>query len=148
LGTIPAIALNSTKKAQKMSSLNELHKDHKTWLGELDFYQDEIKFFQQKLFTAILDNDHSPMTEEHVQEYRDLFFLTLKRIDDARHLILRHEMMIKREGRESFDPNHDHDHLREQMAHQGVCKPPYLSLGTCFGDEWGILDPCLNCNGN
>jgi hypothetical protein len=117
LGTIPAIALNSTKKAQKMSSLNELHKDHKTWLGELDFYQDEIKFFQQKLFTAILDNDHSPMTEEHVQEYRDLFFLTLKRIDDARHLILRHEMMIKREGRESFDPNHDHDHLREQMAH-------------------------------
>jgi hypothetical protein len=100
-----------------MSNLNELHKVHTAWLGKLDFFQDEIKFFQNKLFTAILENDHSPMTEEHVAEYRELFFLNLKRIDDIRHLILRHEMMIKREGRESFDKAHDHDHLAEQMQH-------------------------------
>lgn len=100
-----------------MSNLNELHKDHLNWLGQLDFYQDEIKFFQKKLFTAILSVDHSLITEEHVAEYRELFFLTLKRIDDLRHLILKHELMIKREGRESFDKEHDHGHVHEQMEH-------------------------------
>lgn len=100
-----------------MSNLNELHKDHLHWLAELDFFQDEIKFFQKRLFTAILENDHSPITEEHVAEYRELFMLNLKRIDDLRHLILRHEMMIKKEGRESFDNHHDHDHVKEQIQH-------------------------------
>jgi hypothetical protein len=100
-----------------MSNLNALHKDHIHWIADLDFYQDEIKFFQKKLFTAILENDHTPMTEEHVNEYRELFMLNLKRIDDLRHLILRHELMIKKEGRESFDNNHDHDHIKEQMTH-------------------------------
>ena len=100
-----------------MSTLNQLHKEHTTWLGELDFFQDEIKFFQNKLFTALLEKDHSLINEEHITEYRELFFLSLKRIDDIRHLILRHEMMIKREGRESFDKNHDHAHVAEQMSH-------------------------------
>ncbi len=100
-----------------MSTLNRLHQEHTTWLGDLDFFQDEIKFFQNKLFSALLEKDHSLINEEHVTEYRELFFLTLKRIDDIRHEILRHEMMIKREGRESFDRNHNHDHLTEQMAH-------------------------------
>jgi hypothetical protein len=100
-----------------MPNLNQLHQEHTTWIGQLDFFQDEIKFFQNKLFTMILENDHSLITEEHVEEYRELFFLNLKRIDDLRHLILRHEMMIKREGRESFDKNHDHDHVAVSMAH-------------------------------
>jgi hypothetical protein len=98
-----------------MSTLNQLHKEHRTWLSNLDFFQDEIKFFQNKLFTAILENDHSLITEEHVAEYRELFFLNLKRIDDVRHLILRHEMMIKREGRESFDKGNNHEHLNTQI---------------------------------
>lgn len=111
------LALSRSKCLKAMSSLNALHKDHVHWMGQLDFYQDEIKIFQQRLFTAILEADHSVSTEEHVEEYRELFFLNLKRIDDIRHLILQHELMIKREGRESFDRNHDHDHLREQMEH-------------------------------
>ncbi|MFM2375476.1 MAG: hypothetical protein RLZZ165_573 [Bacteroidota bacterium] len=100
-----------------MMNLNQLHKDHLHWLGQIDFYQDEIKFFQKTLFTAILAEDHSPITEEHIAEYRELFFLNLKRLDDLRHLILRHEVMIKREGRESFDNLHDHGHVAEQMSH-------------------------------
>lgn len=99
-----------------MATLNELHKDHLHWLSELDFFQDEIKFFQNKLFTSILESDHGPITEEHVAEYRELFFLNLRRIDDLRHQILRHEVMIKREGRESFEKIHDHDSLRTYMT--------------------------------
>ena len=98
-----------------MSTLNELHQEHLDWLSQLDFFQDEVKFFQNRLFTIILDNDHSAMTEEHVAEYRELFFLHLKRIDDLRHLILRHERMIAKEGRESFDKEHDHAHISAQL---------------------------------
>lgn len=100
-----------------MSNLSTLHHDHQQWISQLDFFQDEIKFFQNKLFTAILENDHSPLTEEHVAEYRELFFLHLRRIDDIRHDILRHEQMIKEAGRESFGKEHDHDHVSEQMQH-------------------------------
>lgn len=98
-----------------MPSLNQLHKDHVAWLSQLDFFQDEIKFFQNRLSAAILEHDHSLVTEEHVTEYRELFFLFLKRIDDLRHLIARHEAMIRREGRESFDGDHDHAHVTLQV---------------------------------
>ena len=100
-----------------MSTLNELHQEHVAWLSQLDFFQDEIKFFQNKLFSVILENDHSLVTEEQVAEYRELFFLSLTRIDDTRHIILQHEMMIKREGRERFDKTRDHGQVAEQIVH-------------------------------
>ena len=92
-----------------MPNLNSLHQDHIAWLSRLDFFQDEIKFFQNKLFQAILEDENSIINQGMVEEYRELFFLTLKRIDDIRHDILNHEQMIKREGRENFTPPHDHE---------------------------------------
>ena len=99
-----------------MSNLNELHKEHVEWLSQLDFFQDEIKFFQNKLFQEILENEDSVINEGMVAEYRELFFLTLKRIDDIRHDILSHEQMIKEEGRESFAKAHNHDSLSKHVS--------------------------------
>ena len=99
-----------------MSNLNELHKDHVEWLSQMDFFQDEIKFFQNKLFRAILDDEGSIINEGLIAEYRELFFLTLKRIDDIRHDILAHEQMIKREGRENFESPHDHESVAQHVT--------------------------------
>ena len=34
-----------------------VHKEHKDWMGKLNFYQDEIKFFQNELYKVVQENE-------------------------------------------------------------------------------------------
>ncbi|MFT4759607.1 MAG: hypothetical protein ACI9XO_004928 [Paraglaciecola sp.] len=68
-----------------------LHQEHKDWMSKLNFYQDEIKFFQNELVLVLTKNSDNFSTIEHVAEYRDIFLKKLTLIDNLRYEIMGHE---------------------------------------------------------
>ncbi|MEO1260638.1 MAG: hypothetical protein AAFZ15_17710 [Bacteroidota bacterium] len=74
------------------------HREHKEWLSQLNFYQDEIKFFQNELLAVLhAHNDHLSIVEL-VDEYRDLLMKKLRIIDELRmHIILHEKSLVKME---------------------------------------------------
>lgn len=68
-----------------------IHKEHVEWTSKLDYYQDEIKFFQNELFQVIKANPNDFSIMEKVDEYRKLFMKKLSQIDEIRNSIFLHE---------------------------------------------------------
>ena len=68
-----------------------LHTEHKEWMSKLNFYQDEIKFFQNQLVLILTKHSDNFFTMEHVAEYRDIFLKKLTMIDNLRYEIMGHE---------------------------------------------------------
>ena len=60
------------------------HKEHKEWLSKLNFYQDEIKFFQNELLSVLHEHIDRMSIIELVDEYRDIFIKKLRQIDELR----------------------------------------------------------------
>lgn len=67
------------------------HQEHLEWLSTLNFYQDEIKVFQNQLYRVL--NEHVDLFSiiEHVDEYRRILILKIEHIDELRSKIALHE---------------------------------------------------------
>ena len=98
----------------KLSNLH--HKEHQKWLSQLDFYQDEIKIFQNELVTALHRHPNFLSIAEHVEEYRSIFLKKLGHIDEYRHRIIYLEKHLS----QHLDPNPenlwDHETLRNHVS--------------------------------
>ena len=84
-----------------------VHNEHKEWLSQLNFYQDEIKFFQNELVKVIHEHNYSFSSLETVEEYRNILLKKLGQIDEMRHVIMRHERAL------AFQPEMDSDELKD-----------------------------------
>jgi hypothetical protein len=93
---------------------NALHQEHREWLSQLDFYQDEIKIFQNELCGVIQQHPDYLHMIEHVDEYRSILLRKLQRIDDLRHTIMLHERQLVKEEPQD---EHEHDEVRSTMEH-------------------------------
>jgi hypothetical protein len=72
----------------------QYHQEHREWLLQLDFYQDQIKTFQNELMLVIQKHADLFNIIEHVEEYRAIFIKKLQRLDSLRHQIMLHEWQI------------------------------------------------------
>ncbi len=70
------------------------HQEHREWLSQLDFYQDEIRIFQQELGKVIREHPDFFRLVEHVEEYRSILMRKLERVDDLRYRISLHERQL------------------------------------------------------
>lgn len=64
------------------------NQEHRDWLSQLNFYQDEIKIFQNELLKILHKHSDYLAIIEHVEEYRAIFMRKLQHIDDLRHKLL------------------------------------------------------------
>lgn len=68
--------------------------EHRDWLSQLNFYQDEIKIFQMELLRVVHSNPNDFQTIEHVEEYRAILLKKLHHIDDLRHRLMYHQWKL------------------------------------------------------
>lgn len=70
------------------------NQQHREWLSQLNFYQDEIKIFQLELLRVVQSHPNDFPMIEHVEEYRTIFLKKLHHIDDLRHRLLYHQWQL------------------------------------------------------
>jgi len=76
---------------QQISNIHQIHRD---WLSKLDFYQDELKIFQNELAQVIRRFPKRLSMQEHVDEYRKIILKKLEHIDNYRNTISLQEVSL------------------------------------------------------
>ena len=71
----------------------DLHKDHGAWLNALDFYQDEILVFKNRLAEVSAKNSGHEVKHE-VEKYQNRFFIQKNEIDLLKHYINHSEIEL------------------------------------------------------
>lgn len=92
------------------------HQEHRDWLSQLDFYQDQVLIFQKELTEVVRKHPHLLSIIEHVDEYRKILIKKLDRIDDFRHEILRHEKLLSDMELAEGALTSDHDKVRTHLT--------------------------------
>lgn len=92
-----------------------MHKEHRNWLSQLNFYQDEIKFFQNELANVIQSHMESLSIIESVDEYKGILLKKLAHIDDLRHEISRHENAMASSPSEDSGYHGSHQKIRSRL---------------------------------
>ncbi len=94
------------------SKLFQHHQHHKIWLGQLDFYAEEIGIFFKELSHIMDVYSSSYSVIEHAEEYKRIFTKKKVLIESMRAEINRHEKQISTlEGK-----NVRQDWSHEEMA--------------------------------
>ena len=78
----------------KLRISNLQHKEHLRWLKLLDYYEDQIRIFQQELLLTFHRHTSYWSILEHVQEYRRIFLKKLESIDELRHQTILREKLL------------------------------------------------------
>ncbi len=91
------------------------HQEHNQWLSKLNFYQDEIKIFQNELMVVLHKHAGNLSIIEHIDEYRAIFLKKLGHIDDIRKQIFLLEKSLKEEMAVSPDEAWDHQEVRKEV---------------------------------
>lgn len=84
------------------------HKDHQRWLSQLNFYQDEVKIFQNTLLLVLHKHPCSLSCVEHVEEYRRILLKKLAHIDELRYKIICHEQALTDRSATAEQPEATH----------------------------------------
>ncbi|MBT8220211.1 MAG: hypothetical protein KJP00_10310 [Bacteroidia bacterium] len=100
---------------QLIENTTLMHKDHRNWLSQLNFYQDEIKFFQNELASVIQSHMGSLSIIESVDEYKGIFLKKLEKIDDLRHAIASHESSMAASYVDSEAFRKQHQEIRKRL---------------------------------
>lgn len=95
--------------------IEKLHQEHNVWLQQLDFYQDEIRFSQNRLLQVVLKHIHT-VNMETVADFRRNFLEMLGLIDECRHIIAAHEGEMAAASQNPGSKVHDHSIMRREMA--------------------------------
>ncbi|NNE30664.1 MAG: hypothetical protein HKN16_13575 [Saprospiraceae bacterium] len=90
------------------------HQEHREWLSTLDFYQDEIKFFQNELALILHANMSSMSILEHADEYKLIFRKKLETLDELRHSIVKHDGSLADNSKDDVGIDTSHDHVRKE----------------------------------
>ena len=91
------------------------HKEHKEWLSQLNFYQDEIKFFQNELLAVLHLHIDRLSIVELVDEYRDIFMKKLRQIDELRMQIVLHERLLSKMEDPKAEELWHHTEVRDKI---------------------------------
>lgn len=91
-----------------------IHKEHKAWMEQLNFYQDEIKFFQNELFNVLQENPNNFSLLDYVKEYRNIFIKKLEHLDEIRYQISEHEAKLKVSDEEDQNSK-NHNEIRDNL---------------------------------
>ncbi|MCP9768778.1 hypothetical protein EGI22_12700 [Lacihabitans sp. LS3-19] len=74
----------------------DLHEDHVEWLKALDFYQDEIMVFKNRLAEVSAKNTDLDIKKE-VEKFQNKFIIQKDEIDNLKHYIRHSEHDIEEE---------------------------------------------------
>jgi len=91
------------------------HKEHREWLSQLNFYQDQIKIFQTELAQVLHRHPKYLSILEHVNEYRRILLKKLQHIDEFRHQIILHEKRISQNLEPDTEGLWDHSEMRIEV---------------------------------
>lgn len=69
----------------------EIHQEHRQWLTDLNFYHDEIKYYQNQLAQIAARKDIDDEYHQKIINFKRRFFDTLEKIDKLRYTIYKHE---------------------------------------------------------
>lgn len=90
------------------------HQEHLEWLSKLNFYQDEIKFFQNELLSVLHEHIDRLSIVELVDEYRDIFMKKLTQIDEMRMQIILHERLLGKMEEPKAEELWHHSEVRDK----------------------------------
>jgi len=97
-----------------MKQNEEMHREHISWLQQLDFFQDEIRFFQNRLLQVVLKHIKT-VNMEHVATFRTRFLDLLRLIDECRHIIVAHEAEIAQALQTPGTKVHGHSIMSKEL---------------------------------
>jgi hypothetical protein len=103
------------KEKHLLESNEFVHQEHQQWLSQLNFYQDEIKFFQNELALVLHRNMDSLSIIEYVEEYKEILLKKLEHIDELRHDIISHEKKLKKDTNGDLGEPQPHEMVREKF---------------------------------
>ncbi|MCB9080901.1 MAG: hypothetical protein H6555_04220 [Lewinellaceae bacterium] len=92
-----------------------IHQEHQVWLSQLDFYQDEVKIFQNELAQVVRKNLTGLSVLEHVNEYRRILLKKLEAIDGFRQQISLHEKALW-ESNTPLEVEQDHGRIKNSLG--------------------------------
>lgn len=99
----------------KLQEIEFHHQEHQEWISKLNFYQDEIKIFQNELLLVLYEHPENLSLIEHVEEYRRILIQKLKRIDDLRYGIFVHERLLSQGKGISEEEEQKHFATRDEV---------------------------------
>jgi len=104
----------------KTPSYSEIHREHSTWLNTLNFYHDEIKYYQTKLAEVAAKHQYDQVHKK-ILDYKNSFFDILKDLDELRYKIYKHEHELENleelsQRTKGIRINEAHDQQRNDIA--------------------------------
>ena len=99
-------------------SYRQIHQEHRQWLTDLNFYHDELKYYQNQL-AQVAARDNEDHYHQKIVTFKRRFFDTLERIDELRYAIYKHEReLAQREQlaeRTQVHINEDHHSRHKEL---------------------------------
>jgi len=114
--------------------LSDLHFEHKVWMNELNFFEDEIQTFEHRLEELAKQNLTNREVMVELEHFQNQFIRQKDVINDLKHDIRMHEQylnkIVKANPDEVDQPKFkDHALLRERME---IFRKIYLELKSEF----------------
>ncbi|MBK7409893.1 MAG: hypothetical protein IPJ40_18700 [Saprospirales bacterium] len=116
------------------SYLSDLHCEHKVWMNELNFFEDEIMTFEHRLEELAKQNLTKREVMVELEHFQNQFILQKEVINELKHDIRMHEQYLTEVAEANptaaDQPKfQDHGNLRERME---TFRKIYLDLKTEF----------------
>ena len=92
------------------------HQEHRQWLSQLNFYEDEIKIFQKELSMIVERNPSQYSISEHAEEYNKIFRKKLKKIFQLKEQLNLHEKGLSSGKISINDELWDHEETRLNIS--------------------------------
>lgn len=109
---------SSTMTEEKTPNYSEIHQEHRQWLTTLNFYHDEIKYFQTRL-AEMASRDDEDQFHQKIINFKASFFDMLQKIDELRYSIYKHEKKVVSEyelsKRTRVSINDDHHSKKNEI---------------------------------
>ncbi|GIV34133.1 MAG: hypothetical protein KatS3mg031_1668 [Chitinophagales bacterium] len=101
--------------------LSDLHFEHRLWLNELKFFNDEIKIFEHRLDELVTRTTNKAVLAR-LEQFQNKFIHQKEVIHELKHKIKAHEKQLAAEAKNNpiaADHRYFHDHaeLRSEMQH-------------------------------
>ena len=99
--------------------MHELHFEHKIWINELSFYEDEIKIYEHRLEELVMKSRNPDMLAQ-LEHFQNQFIREKEVIDILKHDINSHEHKLSEYAEThpiAIEHVHfkDHSDLRDRM---------------------------------
>lgn len=83
-------------RTTELNYITELHQDHREWIKELAFYEDELKIMRGQLAELSAKNSAQEVKME-VEKFQNQFIIQQNELDTLKHLVNRNEDLLEKE---------------------------------------------------